>query len=778
MQMTIYDAVTVGSRSNCVYPNPVTVTDADTMRQAAAFDHVCAAYKQNYRSVDNFLKADCLPMDCDNDHSDDPDDWLTPFDVAMDFPGVGMIFVYSKSHMKQKGKRGPRPRFHVYFICTETTNSEIYSSWKDRLIADYPYFDDGAKDSARFLFGVKNAVVEVYDGEITIDEFLADSFAEWDAAQGQIPEGSRNKTMSHYAGRIIKRLGNTEEAHKQFLKEAEKCSPPLDDAELAGIWASAVKFGAKVAAQEGYIPPEQYNQDFLLMPEDFSDVGQAIVLSREYMDRLRFSPATDYIVFNGSFWEESQPNAQGIAQELTARQLEEAETEIQRCMKEMSDNGAWAMLAAMGAKKAMAAFNEAQRRSFEKYERAEAYRKYAIKRRDTKYISAALKEARPMIQIEQRVLDADEFLLNLPSGTCDLRTGAVREHNAQDYITKQTAVDPSGDGMDVWEDTLQTFFQGDVDLIRYVQEIVGLAAIGKVYIEALVIAYGEGRNGKSTFWNTIARVLGTYSGNMSADTLTVGCKRNVKPELAEAKGKRMIIAAELEEGMRLNTSNVKQLCSTDEIYAEKKYKAPFSYVPTHTLVLYTNHLPRVGAIDQGTWRRLIVIPFNAKIEGKADIKNYSDFLFKTAGGAVLSWIIEGAKRVIASDYKIVQPKVVQDAIQKYKENNDWLAHFLDDCCEVGDDFEAKSGEFYNAYRSYCLQMGEYTRSTTDFYSALCQMSDPHRTASCPPSASPHPRRKWRPRTQGGAGPPSRHRYGQGRAGTSKPPTGAFHSCFR
>lgn len=718
MQMTIYDAATVGSRSNCVYPNPVTVTDADTMRQAAAFDHVCAAYKQNYRSVDNFLKADCLPMDCDNDHSDDPNDWLTPFDVAMDFPGVGMIFVYSRSHMKPKGKRGPRPRFHVYFICTETTDAALYSSWKDRLIADYPYFDDGAKDSARFLFGVKNAQVEVYDGSITIDAFLTDRFAEWDEAQGQIPEGSRNKTMSHYAGRIIKRLGNTEEAHKQFLKEAEKCSPPLDDAELAGIWASAVKFGAKVAAQDGYIPPEQYNQDFLLMPEDFSDVGQAIVLSREYMDRLRFSPATDYIVFNGSFWEESQPNAQGIAQELTARQLEEAETEIQRCMKEMSDNGAWAMLAAMGAKKAMAAFSEAQRRSFEKYERAETYRKYAIKRRDTKYISAALKEARPMIQIEQRVLDADEFLLNLPSGTCDLRTGTVREHNAQDYITKQTAVDPSGDGMDVWEDALQTFFQGDADLIRYVQEIVGLAAIGKVYIEALVIAYGEGRNGKSTFWNTIARVLGTYSGNMSADTLTVGCKRNVKPELAEAKGKRMIIAAELEEGMRLNTSNVKQLCSTDEIYAEKKYKAPFSYVPTHTLVLYTNHLPRVGAIDQGTWRRLIVIPFNAKIEGKADIKNYSDFLFKTAGGAVISWIIEGAKRVIASDYKIVQPRVVRDAIQKYKENNDWLAHFLEDCCEIDPAYEAKSGEVYNTYRSYCNQMGEYTRSTTDFYTAI------------------------------------------------------------
>ncbi len=65
-----------------------------------------------------------------------------------------------------------------------------------------------------------------------------------------------------------------------------------------------------------------------------------------------------------------------------------------------------------------------------------------------------------------------------------------------------------------------------------------------------------------------------------------GCKRNVKPELAEAKGKRLIIAAELEEGMRLNTSVVKQMCSTDEIFAEKKYKDPFPYAEPHPRALY------------------------------------------------------------------------------------------------------------------------------------------------------------------------------------------------
>lgn len=93
-------------------------------------------------------------------------------------------------------------------------------------------------------------------------------------------------------------------------------------------------------------------------------------------------------------------------------------------------------------------------------------------------------------------------------------------------------------------------------------------------VEALIIAYGDGRNGKSTFWNAISRVLGLYSGNISADTLTVGCRRNIKPEMAEVKGKRLLIAAEMQEGARLNDSTVKQLCSTDDVFAEKKYKDP------------------------------------------------------------------------------------------------------------------------------------------------------------------------------------------------------------
>lgn len=721
INFTVYSADCVGNSGNCLYPNKNVVTDKESFIAATKMDHVTAKYKGNYRSKDNFESSDCIPLDCDNDHSENPEDWLTPFDIALSIPGVVFAASYSRHHNLPKGDKSARPRFHVFFPIPKVTDGEEYAAMKRKIADAFPYYDTNALDSARFLYGNDSDEVEFYEGDKTILDYLEeDDFADFDASLEQVPEGQRNSTMSHIAGKIIKRYGNTEDAYQIFLKKAELCNPPLPESELKVIWRSASKFGKKVSNQEGYIPPEQYNSDCRLKPEDFSDVGQATVLATEYKDILRYSPSTDYMVYNGSFWEESKPKSQGVSQDLTERQLAEAETEMKKAMDELVKNGGMEILVSVGSKKAVQMFNKQQAHAYEMYEDAVAYKKYAIKRRDTKNIAATLKEARPMLEVEQRNLDADEFMLNTPTLTYDLRQGIKfhMEHRPEHFITKQTTVDPSSDGADIWAAALDTFFLKDIDLIDYVQRMVGLSAIGKVYVEALIIAYGEGRNGKSTFWNVIARVLGTYSGNISADMLTVGCRRNVKPELAEAKGKRMLIAAELEEGMRLNTANVKQLCSTDEIYAEKKYKDPFSYTPTHTLVLYTNHLPKVGAIDKGTWRRLIVIPFDAKIEGSADIKNYADYLFEKAGGAILTWVIEGARKVIADNYKIDPPQKVRDAIEHYKESNDWLSYFLSERCELDPAYVAKSSEVYNEYRIFCTQVGEFTRSTTDFYTAL------------------------------------------------------------
>lgn len=722
---TLYSANCLGRSDNCLYPNKVEVVDAESLSLAVSHDYVCAEYKGNYRSNDNYIGSDCLSVECDNDHSENPSEWKTPEDIADAFPDVMFAVHYSRNHMKEKNGRSARPKFHAFFAISPITNPQEYSDLKKHLYSIFPYFDTKALDAARFYFGTATPKVDIFDGSLTLTDFLiADEFdrdlPSPSRSSATITEGSRNATMSRFAGCVLKKYGDNEMALQCFMEEAEKCNPPLEHKELMTIWHSAQKFYAKVQQQDGYIAPEQYNQGYSLRPSDYSDIGQAKVLASTYKGELVYTDSTDYMRFDGTHWAESRQLAVGACEDFLDSQLEEANLAVEKAKQALLDAGVAKEEISAGGKTLEKAIDAQSEKAFAEYCFALSYKAFVMKRRDMKYITSALQAAKPMLLRNIREFDTQEYYLNTPVATYDLRLGmsGAHEHTPEDLITKITSVAPSNENMELWLETVNNLFCGDADLIDYVQQTVGLAAIGKVYQEALIIAYGEGSNGKSTFWNTISKVLGSYSGAISADALTVGCKRNVKPEMAELKGKRLVIAAELEEGMRLNTSIVKQLCSTDEISAEKKYKDPFKYEPTHSLVLYTNHLPRVGANDDGTWRRLIIIPFNAKIQRTSDIKNYSDYLVKNAGGAILTWIIEGAKKAIENNCKLKAPKVVLDAIEQYRSNNDWLSIFIEDCCEVDRTFTQKSGELYQEYRSYCSRNGEYARSTTDFYSAL------------------------------------------------------------
>ena len=725
--MTLFCATVQGQQNNNYYPNSAVITTAADLKAAAVWDHVAAGYAGGHRANKNFVTSDCVVMDVDNDHTDNPDEWVSPDDLPALLPGVTVATATSRNHLRPKGMLSARPRFHVYLPTKPCSNAEEYAGLKKQLAARFEFFDRHALDAGRFIFAAPNPETTFVGGGQSVDEWLAaeadaDLFAQFDHATQAIGEGSRNSTMSRFAARVLIRYGDTAQARELFDHKADLCDPPLPGFELEQIWGSAVRFALKVAADPAYVSPEVYAQLTSLRPDDFTDVGQAAMLATEYADRLRYSPATDWLVYNGAFWEESAPAAQGIAQELTDRQLDEAKTLIEQVRVKLENAGITALMSlGTSRQKLLGMLTPTQLALWREFEDAEEYRKYALKRRESRCITASLKEARPMMQTTPAALDANPYLLNTRAATYDLREPAAagRPHEAADLLTKQTSVDPGSDGDGLWGEALGLFFQDDPELIGYVQRIVGLAAIGKVMVEALVIAYGDGRNGKSTFWNTIARVLGTYSGNISADVLTVGAMRNVKPELAEAKGKRLLIAAESEEGVRLSTSVVKQLASTDQVYAEKKYKAPFAYTPSHQLVLYTNHLPRVGAMDTGIWRRLIVVPFEAKIQGKSDIKNYADHLYDHAGGAILAWIMEGARLIHAENYTLNPPLQVVEASEAYREENDWFSQFLESCCDTSNPNEtAKSGELYRTYRAWAASTGGYVRSTTDFYAAL------------------------------------------------------------
>ena len=149
----VFSANCLGQENNCLYPNRMRVTDAASLAAAVSRDYVCAEYKGSYRSNVNFITSNCMAVDFDNDHSEDPALWVKPEDVRTAFPDVTMGFHYSRHHLKPKHGKPPRPKFHVMLEIDPVADADTYSRMKRQIAAFFPQVDPKALDAARFFYG-------------------------------------------------------------------------------------------------------------------------------------------------------------------------------------------------------------------------------------------------------------------------------------------------------------------------------------------------------------------------------------------------------------------------------------------------------------------------------------------------------------------------------------------------------------------------------------------------------------------------------------------------
>ena len=214
MNFVIYTADCTGNKANCDYPHRVEVDSADVLQEAVKKDHVCAEYKGNYRSKDNFVTSNAIVMDVDNDHTDEPLEFITEAKMDEKFPDIDYCLVPSRHHMLPKGSHPAAPRFHVIFPVEAINNADEYAKVKEVLYKKYPFFDGNVLDATKFLFGCDVSEVTWHEGWMSIMDDLSDGDLvmgapeedeEFDAPahSGPILEGSRNKTLSHYAYRDL-----------------------------------------------------------------------------------------------------------------------------------------------------------------------------------------------------------------------------------------------------------------------------------------------------------------------------------------------------------------------------------------------------------------------------------------------------------------------------------------------------------------------------------------------------------------------------------------------
>lgn len=300
MKITIYTSNSAGKASNCDYPNKHTVVDEKTLIEAVRLDNVSAEFKDNKRNIGNFIGSDNIVMDIDNDHSEEPGEWITKEKILKLFDGIAFALVPSRNHMKQKGDKAPREKYHIYFQIPYEADSKKYAEYKRSIFEAFPFFDSNALDSARFIFGCNPEEVYISDASGSILDIVDEAaFANYDSSSKEIKQGGRNNHMSRFAGMVLKRYGNTEEAKQAFIDESKKCMPPLEDSELRTIWHSAQSFYKnKVATQPGYVAPANYVGNWTNMLKRGAKSGAIIDSVENLVTILNNDPDFKNIAYN------------------------------------------------------------------------------------------------------------------------------------------------------------------------------------------------------------------------------------------------------------------------------------------------------------------------------------------------------------------------------------------------------------------------------------------------------------------------------------------------
>jgi len=329
---------------------------------------------------------------------------------------------------------------------------------------------------------------------------------------------------------------------------------------------------------------------------------------------------------------------------------------------------------------------------------------WALQCESAKRIQFMVDLARSEVPIQPDQLDTDQWLLNVLSGTLDLRSGQLRAYDRAEYITKLSPVafDPDAKAP-TWDAFLQKIMSGNGNLIGFLQRSVGYSLTGNTSERSIFINYGTGRNGKSTFQETVGRLIGDYGQRTPTDTLLVKRDGAIPNDVARLKGARFVWASEAEDGKKLAEALIKDLTGRDTVSARFMRGEWFDFVPEFKIWLATNHRPIIRGKDKGIWDRIKLIPFDVRITEEEKDPELPEKLDKERAG-ILAWAVRGCLEWQRDGLGV--PNEVRQATQGYQAEMDLLAQFIEEACTAGEKCQVASGELFRTYKGWCARNHE------------------------------------------------------------------------
>ncbi len=337
----------------------------------------------------------------------------------------------------------------------------------------------------------------------------------------------------------------------------------------------------------------------------------------------------------------------------------------------------------------------------------DGYRKRAKSINCKRRIDNILELATGKLPAKLNDFDTDNMLFNLQNGTYDFKAKKFRQHSPSDMLTKSSRIEynPSAECPN-WIDFLNKIFDGENDLILFIQKNIGYSLTGMTDLQYLVFCYGSGANGKSTFFKVCNLLLGDYYGSIPISVLLSKQQENTTDyQVAKCKGTRMVVASEIPKGKFLNESQVKDMTGQDLLNGRGLYEMPFTFYGTHKLWLFGNNKPVITGTDDGIWRRIKLIPFTVTIPKREQIELSKLMeMFKNEISGILNWALEGYN--LYRQEGMNEPIAIDNATREYRADSNILQLFFDECCIINNNEKCYSKDIYSKYEQWCIDSKE------------------------------------------------------------------------
>jgi putative DNA primase/helicase len=354
--------------------------------------------------------------------------------------------------------------------------------------------------------------------------------------------------------------------------------------------------------------------------------------------------------------------------------------------------------------------------SFPDKERRQAVATWAVQSESRFRIASMVESAKRMVPVHPNEFDADPMLFNVLNGTVDLRTQTLLPHHPGHRLTRlaPVAFDPRAT-CPLWLAFLDRIFSGNQSVIGFVQWLFGYCLTGLLTDHIIVILYGTGANGKSTLLGVLRSLAGDYAHHYRPEVFTAKRGDSQGFELVPLAGARVVTASETSAGRRLDEALVKEMTGGEPISCAPKYGDFFTFQPVFKPLLATNHKPQVRGVDEGIWRRLILLPFTVTIPEADRDRELPGKLQQELPG-ILNWVLVRVRDFL--DVGLAIPDEVRAATQDYRSEQDVLGGWIEDNCvmkaEVADEYSV----LYEDYVSWCSENNEEPLSKARFSASL------------------------------------------------------------